>query len=1343
MSFDETISQVISDTVEDLIFIVNSDYEIQYINRKGKEVFKIAEESIPKCYSIICQLGDPPDNCPFHKMEPDSPEEREWTLQILGQTYRVRGKKKTGSDNQQLYIYVYHNISDILKAEEKEREIHSQYEILNTKYQKKIEELRQMNKILQEEKYQFEKLFSNMNSAVAVHEVILDEQGKPCDYRYIDCNSMFEELTGLKKEAIIGKRIREILPNIEQYWIDTFGKVALTGVPYNYTNYAKDLGRYYETRTYSPKRGIFAVTFYEVTDQIISKQKLEEVHTSLEESLRQTQQLNAELEETLEEVESKEILLKTIFNNAPSIMLLLNEKADVLQVNRETLKATGKSPGESARNHSGDILKCIHALKSPEGCGSGEACKTCKLQATILDTIETGKELQKVETEFYRLDENGNQKSMSILISTSKFTSEGKGVTLVTIEDVTQLKEQERKIRESEEKFRYAFLTSPDSININKLDGTFLDINSGFTLLTGYSREEIIGKKSTEVDIWFIPEDRDKLIQALTTKGSIKNLESVFRCKDGSLKTALMSANLITLNNEPCILSITRDSTTLKLDRQFLEKAQEIGLIGSWYVELESESLSLTNETYRIFELSPETKISLPLFMSFVHPEDRGLVQHAWSEALNGVPFDIEHRIKVGKKTKWVHQKADMEFNSKGKAIHSFGVIQDITEQKILHLKNVENENLLQKLFDNLKSGVAIYKPVNQGEDFCFIAFNKGAENISNVSTSDLKGRTLLEEFPNIAYTPFFKALQQVHKTGMDIQLDPFYYKDEKREGWRDGYIYKLPSEEIVNIFSDVTDAVNLKNRQKIESQIAEAFATQIDDELYRTLLNLLLRFFNCSDGFVGYLNNEGELICQSTPDKPEALNEIIGQLSRENIKTRRTLLRNNQPEGVDSPCRIDNLLIAAIYDKNKTIGQVAIANKKDGFSNSDKKEIEQLCIYLAPLMIAAINEIEFRQQIIKEKEKAELADRLKTTFLANMSHEIRTPLNGILGFSDVLISRQDLTSSQKDTYGMIIRKSANNLLRIVNDILDISELESGLLQIYNTSFSLNKFLVDIHNIFRQRLLEEEKNLFINLVESPQDYFLHTDESRLNQIFSNLLDNAIKFTPKGRIDFGFSQCKQNLITFFVRDTGIGIQPDHQEIIFDRFRQGEMSPNREYGGNGLGLAIINELLHLMNGWIWVESEPEKGSCFYFSLPIVQSEELEEKEPFVRNEQADARPGLKILVAEDDPVNIQYFEEILSRIEAEVFIVTDGESAVDMVKNNPFDLVLMDIRMPIMDGLEATRRIRSFNKTIPIIAQTAYAMKSDEQAAFNAGCSDYISKPVSLEKLIQKVNALTTN
>jgi CheY-like chemotaxis protein/uncharacterized protein YlbG (UPF0298 family) len=352
------------------------------------------------------------------------------------------------------------------------------------------------------------------------------------------------------------------------------------------------------------------------------------------------------------------------------------------------------------------------------------------------------------------------------------------------------------------------------------------------------------------------------------------------------------------------------------------------------------------------------------------------------------------------------------------------------------------------------------------------------------------------------------------------------------------------------------------------------------------------------------------------------------------------------------------------------------------------------------------------------------------------MSHEIRTPLNGIIGFSS-LLNDENLSKDDIKEYTFLICQSGNRLLEIVNNVLDISKIQIGQIEIKKQSILLNSIFSDLFTFFSP--IANSKNISLNY-HNRDDKFrtIYSDEAKLHQILTNLINNAVKFTKSGNIDFGY-EVKDDFIQLYVKDTGIGILPELYETIFDRFIQAEQTMTKNYEGAGLGLAISKGLVELLGGKIWVESDIGRGTTFYFTLPYTPGFMSSQNE--INHLEIPIKPAHgKILIAEDDWISFQYLKRILVKQGIIVIHVENGEQAVESVRNSPdINLILMDIRMPVMDGIEATKLIKQFRPDLPIIAQTAYAFEDEKNKILSFGCDEYLAKPLDntmLKTLINK-------
>ncbi|MBK7132767.1 MAG: PAS domain S-box protein [Bacteroidales bacterium] len=375
--------------------------------------------------------------------------------------------------------------------------------------------------------------------------------------------------------------------------------------------------------------------------------------------------------------------------------------------------------------------------------------------------------------------------------------------------------------------------------------------------------------------------------------------------------------------------------------------------------------------------------------------------------------------------------------------------------------------------------------------------------------------------------------------------------------------------------------------------------------------------------------------------------------------------------------------------------------------------------------------------ELIKSKEKAEESDRLKTAFLHNISHEIRTPMNAIIGFTSML-NEPDLDKDSQTSYIDIITKSSNHLLSIVTDIIEISNIEAGILKLNTKIVNLNSVIRNLYNQFLPGTEQKNLEFLVSPGLNDSEANVLTDGAKLTQVLSSLLSNAVKFTNSGRIVMGYKVNLNNL-EFFVQDSGIGISGDQFSKIFERFYQVESTISRQYEGTGLGLSISKAYIELLGGSIWLSSEPGNGSTFFFTIPCKGAEGYVRDEPENNKRIIPHSIANKtVLVAEDEENNFRLIVELLSHLNLKIIHAVNGSEAVEICKsNNSIDLVIMDIKMPLMDGYEATSILKRRNPLLPVIAQTAFVLESDRDKILASGFDDYISKPVKKDVLIAMV------
>ncbi|MEF8845550.1 MAG: ATP-binding protein, partial [Bacteroidales bacterium] len=375
--------------------------------------------------------------------------------------------------------------------------------------------------------------------------------------------------------------------------------------------------------------------------------------------------------------------------------------------------------------------------------------------------------------------------------------------------------------------------------------------------------------------------------------------------------------------------------------------------------------------------------------------------------------------------------------------------------------------------------------------------------------------------------------------------------------------------------------------------------------------------------------------------------------------------------------------------------------------------------------------------ELEQAKEKAEESDRLKSAFLANMSHEIRTPMNGIMGFAH-LLKKAPPSAEKRQEYIEVIEQSGTRMLNIINDLIDISRIEAGQVDIHPSEFNFNEQLSYLYTFFQPEAEAKGLNLTVTKPLPDDQTLIYTDKDKFYLVLSNLIKNAVKYTHEGSIHFGYLQKGKDL-EFYVEDTGIGIPEEKQQAIFDRFVQADMSTGSSYEGAGLGLAITKAYVEMLGGEIFLESKVGAGTRFSFTIPYIYGKASEsDHESSASDTTTDKMKNITLLIVEDDETTDLYITELLQDKCKAILHAKDGNEAVKLVRErDDIDMILMDIKMPNMDGYTATQKIRELNKKIVIIAQTAYALAGDREKAIEAGCDDYLSKPIDEGDLLEVV------
>jgi len=891
-----------------------------------------------------------------------------------------------------------------------------------------------------------------------------------------------------------------------------------------------------------------------------------------------------------------------------------------------------------------------------------------------------------------------------------------------------ELIEAKEKAEESEKKFKLLYENAPLSYQSLDTNACLIDVNPTWLQTLGYKREEVIGRPFGD----FMTIESAELIKERFTsveKGEIHNYEFEMVRKDGtrfmvSYDGKIGYDELGHFYKTHCIFIDITDRKQAEKEREqffsFFNLSPDIMVIADTNGTFKAVNPAAT----KLLGYSEEELISKP-FIEFVHPDDKRITLDEMARQMKiGSTLNFENRY-LSKNDRYVLLSWCAYFN-KEEGI-TYATARDITTDRMVEVELIKAKEKAERNEKELKKAQQI---THIGSWYLDIKTNEvvWTEELYKMFGFD----PLLPLPPYTEHQKLFTAesweilstsLANTRETGIPYELELQMVKEDGSNGWLWARGEEVLDKEnkIIGIWGaaqDITERkINEENLKKIVKDLQEsqhlAKIGSWDWDIKSDIITWSEELYK----IFGFENNQD----------PPGYKEHLKIYAPESIERLDKAVKNTMQTG--EPYELD-LKSSGNYG---TIGWVTSRCLPTFNING---EIISLHGTIQDITEKKESEIE----LIKAKERAEESDRLKSAFLANMSHEIRTPMNGILGFAG-LLKEPGLNGEDQQEYIRIIEKSGARMLNIINDIVDISKIESGLMEISRKETNINEQMEYVYTFFKPETESKELQLLLKKKLSIEEAIITTDREKIYAILTNLVKNAIKYTNKGLIEFGCDK-KGDKLEFFVKDTGIGIANNRQEAIFERFIQADISDIQALQGAGLGLSISKAYVELLEGRMWLESQEGKGSTFYFTIP--HASVLEEKtvigDTSSEKDIESQTKKIKILIVEDDEVSHSLLTLMLQKVNCEVLHAITGVEAVDASRKNPdIDLVLMDIRMPKMDGNEATRQIRQFNKDVIIVAQTAYAFSGDKEKAIEAGCNDYITKPIKRKALIDLVES----
>jgi PAS domain S-box-containing protein len=888
--------------------------------------------------------------------------------------------------------------------------------------------------------------------------------------------------------------------------------------------------------------------------------------------------------------------------------------------------------------------------------------------------------------------------------------------------ETSQQKKVEEALFENENnRFRKIVENAPIAMAIVSMEGKIEFINHKAINVFGYLPEDI-----PTMDRWWVQAYPDenyrkevisdwtgRIQRALNENIEIIGNEYHTTSKDGTVKTffisgAFVSDKIFVLFDD--ITSRKKAEEELKNSKELLELSFKISpdiaiitrLSDGLIVDINERFVTLSE--YKREEAIGKTTPELNLYENI---ENRTKVVEEIKMKGFSENNEIVFRTKSGKLISGIMSSQVLNIYS---TPHIYSIIHDISERKQMENQIKESESKFRKIYENGPLGMALV-----GKDFYFSMVNSTFCRMMGYSEQELKKLT----FKDITHPDdLSRDIEFINKL---VKGEIATYKTEKRYIRKDNQIIwgtvTLTSNKVGDgtSFYFVAMIEDITERKRIEDLLVQS------ETKYRTLVE------TTNTGFV-IIDNEGKV--------EDANLEYVRLTGYENLQQ---ILNRNVAEWT------------AKYDRERNLEEVKKCFK-NGFVRNLEVDYVDLKGNYTPIEVNATvvniggkdsvvtlcrNISQYKQtemELIKAKEKAEESDRLKTAFLQNMSHEIRTPMNAICGFSRML-NKPDLSEEKRKSFSNIIQNSGQQLLSIVSDILTISSIDTKQEKVNYSNVCVNNIILDLLVIFKQQAMNRNISLFSKQQLTDIQSEITTDKTKLTQILTNLLVNALKFTHEGFIEFGYS-LNESELEFYVKDTGIGINAELQEKIFERFRQADFSINKKYGGTGLGLSISKGFVELLGGKIWVQSEVDKGSTFFFTIPYKPVSEFKTDNKS-NSTQKQYENYKTIMVAEDEEFNFLFIEEIFINMKLNLIHTKDGKEAVEACKSNPnINLVLMDIQLPIMDGHTAAKKIKEFRPDLPIIAQSAYALEKEIEE-YSGIFNDYLIKPIQEEELIRKI------
>jgi PAS domain S-box-containing protein len=913
-------------------------------------------------------------------------------------------------------------------------------------------------------------------------------------------------------------------------------------------------------------------------------------------------------------------------------------------------------------------------------------------------------------------------------VSLNRYEYNNEYYILAIVRDISETRYAYENLKLREEDLRVTLNSLNEGVISTNLDGFIKRLNP--------SAENLIGKTSINV----INTPVSEVLHVKDNYAKIDILEIIHKVKKNKKSIKLFDIDLINDKNE--IIKNISLSISPILDYE----SQTIGIVITIY-DLTEETV--TKDLFKLSEHRLRSIISsFPIGMHFYDFNNDELIFMGANEMADKI-LGISHKELIGKEiTAAFPDLKDTEIPQRYKE----AALGKTWETELVTYKDDRIEGAYQvkafqtephkmvALFENISSRVQMQKEISESrdkyqrlvenlDDFIFryelvpepkySYVSPSVEKITGFSQEDYYNDPLIsnklihpDDTENVEFD--YTNEEEIRKP----KIARFYNKDGSLR-WKELRLVPIVNEtNVVIAIEGIT--IDITEQKNMQIKIQES------ENKYRRLVE------NLRDVIYRVEHNPEWRLTYISP----IIEKLIGIPPNDFIKDQKLIFKHIHPDDLHklkrliyNPSDEEASVELRWIDFNKAILWTEL--KRTPIYDNEGKLIASEGI------ISDISERKkYEEELIEAKEKAEESDKLKSAFLSNLSHEIRTPLNGIFGFMN-LLKEPMLSESEKSDYISYMESSGDRLMNLIQDLLRIASIQANQVGLIVEDINIIDIVESCFNKYQKYFKEKSIHFSLNINMDNEDSLIKSDNDKIYSILLILLSNALKFTLKGRVDLGVER-KNKYLQFYVKDTGVGIAKERQKAIFDKFVQADLRLSRPYEGAGLGLAIAKAYVEMLDGEIWLESKENLGSIFTFRIPFYRSSLDLEQEQQIKEAEENERSfkDIKVLIAEDDLVSEKYLEKLLNRHSFSIYKSRNGVEAIKMITENPdISMILMDLKMPILDGISATKKIREFNKSVIIIAQSAYALQLDKDKAIAAGCNDFITKPINSDELIE--------